>query len=77
MVKIVSAEVPQLQNGELILLIFSFNFQVALGPPGQSKLYPHLAGRKEWRAKMIEKFPNEKKAIDKYLALLKVICLVK
>jgi len=43
---------------------------VALGPPGQSKFYPHVAGRKQWRDKMVEKFPGEKKAIDKYLEIL-------
>ncbi len=46
--------------------------QVALGQPGKAKFYSHMSGREEWRSKMIENFPKEEKAIDKYLQLLAV-----
>ena len=45
---------------------------MALGEPGKARLIPHYAGKNQWRAKMLEQFPDEEKAIDRYLQLLKV-----
>ncbi len=50
------------------------SFQVALGEPGKQKLYPHVVGKEEWRKKMIEMFPGEASAINKYMELLDVKC---
>ncbi len=38
----------------------------------QKKSYPHVAGKEQWRQKMVEMFPGEAAAIDKYLQLLDV-----
>ena len=46
--------------------------QVALGEPGKQKLYPQVTGKEEWRKKMIEMFPGESSAINKYIDLLHV-----
>ena len=47
--------------------------QCALGEGGKQKLFPFHSGSKEiWKKHMLEKFPNEEVALDKYLAKLKV-----
>lgn len=52
-------------------VIFSI-LQVALGEPGKAKLYPLLSGKKEFRQSLVDNFPDEVKAIDKYFDMLKV-----
>ena len=46
---------------------------MALGEPGKQKLFPFRSGGPQsWKQGMMEQFPDEEKAIDKYLKLLKV-----
>jgi hypothetical protein len=48
--------------------------QVALGEPGKQQLYPFNAGGYDaFRKAVLSKFPKEEEAIDKYIALLKVM----
>ena len=46
--------------------------QVALGPAGKAKMYPILSGKTEFRQSLIDNFPDEVEAIDKFLGMLKV-----
>lgn len=46
---------------------------MAIGEPGKQKFYPIKAGGPDvWKKSMLEKFPKEERALDKYLSLLKV-----
>ena len=46
---------------------------MALGEAGKQKLYPFRAGGAEkWKSGMMELFPDEEAALDKYLHLLAV-----
>lgn len=48
-------------------------FQVALGEPGKQKFYPFRAGGpKALKAALLEKFPKEEAAVDKFLELIRV-----
>lgn len=48
--------------------------QVALGEPGKQQFYSFQAGGYEaYKKALLSQFPNEEKAIDKYIALLKVM----
>ena len=50
---------------------------MALGEPEAKKFYPFRAGGFEvWRKRMLELFPKEEKAIDKYIKLLKVCIII-
>ena len=50
-----------------------FKFQVVIGQPGKGKEYPQMTGIQNWKKALLEKFPKEEAAIDKFLALLKVV----
>ena len=50
----------------------SVSLQVAIGEPGKQKYHPQVMGKEEWRKKMIEMFPGESLAINKYIDLLDV-----
>ena len=46
---------------------------MALGEPGKQKMFPFRAGGYEvYKKALMENFPREEAAIDKYIALLKV-----
>ena len=45
---------------------------VALGDLANPRLYPIVAGKEDFRNALYEKFPDEKKAIDRYIDLLVV-----
>ena len=45
---------------------------MALGPAGKAKMYPILSGKTEFRQSLIDNFPDEVEAIDKFLGMLKV-----
>lgn len=47
-------------------------FQVAIGAPGNAKLYPLLSGKDAFKQSLVDLFPNETEAIDKYFDILKV-----
>ena len=47
--------------------------QIAIGEPGdQAKKYPLLSGKDDFRQSLVDSFPTEVEAIDKFLAALKV-----
>jgi len=67
--------VSQLTEGQLRWcdLIDEFDV-VAIGDPGKQKMYPFRAGGFEkWKGGMMEHFPNEEKALDKYIFYLKEV----
>ena len=43
-----------------------------MGPAGKAKMYPILSGKTEFRQSLIDNFPDEVGAIDKFLGMLKV-----
>ena len=52
-----------------------FSLQVVIGEPGKQKFFPHIyAGAERWKKAMLERFPGEERAINKYLSLIKVGC---
>jgi len=51
-----------------------FLIQVALGEAGKQQFYPFNAGGAEaFKKSLLSRFPDEEKAIDKYITLLRVI----
>lgn len=66
--------IDQLTEGQLLWAPLEKQYDtVAIGDPSNARLYPIMSGREEFRNALLEKFPKEKDAIDKYLELLKVI----
>ncbi|KAF6021803.1 RETSAT [Bugula neritina] len=62
----------QISDGQVQWAPLEQNFDtVALGEPGKAKLYPLLSGKKEFRQSLVDNFPDEVKAIDKYFDMLK------
>lgn len=53
-------------------LLPTFFLQVALGDPSKAKRYPLRCGKDEFRQCLVEKFPDEVPAIDKFLEMLSV-----
>lgn len=65
--------IDQLTDGQLVWSPLEKQYDtVAIGDLSNPKLFPIMSGRKEFKDALYEKFSNEKPAIDKYLALLKV-----
>ena len=65
--------IDQLTDGQLQWAPLEKQYDtVAIGDLSNPKTFPIMAGREEFRNALYEKFPEEKKAIDKYLELLKV-----
>ena len=55
-------------------MVVIFMHQVALGEPGKQRFFPfHSGSREAWKEAMMKQFPDEEKALDKYLFYLKVI----
>jgi all-trans-retinol 13,14-reductase len=65
--------INQLTEGQLQWVHLEEEFDVvALGEPGKQKFYPFRAGGpKAFKEAILEKFPKEEKAVDKFLALLR------
>ncbi len=63
----------QLTDGQLTWVPLDDNFDsVAIGKPGEHRKYPLMCGsRKIFRDALVKYFPDEEKAIDKYMALIK------
>ena len=68
---IVSTSNSLIISNNIMYLIFKF--QVVIGQPGKGKEYPQMTGIQNWKKALLEKFPKEEAAIDKFLALLKVV----
>ena len=64
----------QLTDGQLQWLPLDDNFDnVAIGKPGEHKMYPLVSGSRQiFRDALVKSFPDEEKNIDKFLALVKV-----
>ncbi|XP_070565727.1 all-trans-retinol 13,14-reductase-like [Ptychodera flava] len=62
--------VDQLTNGQLQWQQMDEPYDIiAIGEPGKRRYFPVYAAKDKYRESLIEKFPGEKKAIDKFLYL--------
>jgi len=43
-----------------------------LGDPAKAKIYPMFSDRRKFAEELKEKFPKDKEAVDKFMAILKV-----
>jgi all-trans-retinol 13,14-reductase len=67
--------IDQLTDGQLLWADLEKQYDtVAIGDLSNPRIFPIMSGREEFRNALYEKFPKakDKKAIDKYLVLLKV-----
>jgi len=62
----------QISDGQVQWQPLEQNFDtVAVGPSGKAKMYPLLSGKTEFRQSLVDNFPNDTEAIDKFLNMLK------
>lgn len=65
--------IDQITNGQLVWVPLEKHYDtVLLGCPDNVRSFPIVAGKKEFRAALLDKFPEEAIAIDKYLSMLAV-----
>ena len=65
--------IDQITDAQLIWVPLEKHYDtVLLGYPDNVRSYPILAGKKEFRDALLDKFPDEARAIDKYLEMLAV-----
>ena len=65
--------IDQITDGQLLWAPLEKNYDtVMLGYPDNLRSFPMVAGKKEFKEAMLEKFPDEAKAINKYLEMLAV-----